>query len=142
MPSMNTVIIAGNLTKDPELRALPSGTYVADFRLAINEKYRTKDGEDRETVCYVDVQVWGRMAETCSEFLRKGSGALVEGRLDYQQWETEGQKRSKLQVRAMRVQFLDRPAAQQSEPAGEKSKKQEDPDDDFPFGDSKDGLPF
>ncbi len=107
MANMNHVILAGNLTRDPESRQLPSGTSVADLGLAINESYKNKSGEMVETTCFVDVVVWGRLAETCSQFLRKGSPILLEGKLQLDQWTTqEGDKRSKLRVRADRVQFL------------------------------------
>ena len=107
MANMNHVILAGNLTRDPESRQLPSGTSVADLGLAINESYKNKSGEMVETTCFVDVVVWGRLAETCSQFLRKGSPILLEGKLQLDQWTTqEGEKRSKLRVRADRVQFL------------------------------------
>lgn len=103
---MNYVALMGNLTKDPEVRVTPSGTAVGDLRLAINERFRTREGEDKETVCYVDVVVWGRQAETCQKYLTKGSQVLLEGKLQFDQWETEGQKRSKIRVNAQRVQFL------------------------------------
>lgn len=110
MPSLNRVLIAGNLTRDPEVRYTPSGTAVSDLGLAISESFRSKSGELVEQVCFVDIVVWGRQAETCSEYLRKGSPALVEGRLQLDQWENqEGQKRSKLRVKADRVQFLGGP---------------------------------
>ncbi len=104
---MNFVILCGNITRDPEMRQLSSGTAVADLGLAVNESYKNKAGEMVETTCFVDVVVWGRLAETCSQYLRKGSPVLVEGRLQLDQWTTqEGEKRSKLRVRADRVQFL------------------------------------
>lgn len=107
MASMNFVILCGNITRDPEMRQLSSGTAVADLGLAVNESYKNKSGEMVETTCFVDVVVWGRLAETCSQFLRKGSPVLVEGKLQLDQWTTqEGEKRSKLRVRADRVQFL------------------------------------
>jgi single-strand DNA-binding protein len=110
MPSLNRVIIAGNLTRDPEVRYTPSGMAVADVSLAISDSYKNKAGELVEQVCYVDCVVWGRQAETTGEYLRKGSPALIEGKLQLDQWETnEGQKRSRLRVKADRVQFLGGP---------------------------------
>lgn len=110
MASMNKVILAGNLTRDPEVRYTPSGTAVADLGMAISDSYKSKTGELVEQVCFVDVVVWGRQAETSGEYLRKGSPALIEGRLQFDQWEgQDGQKRSKLRVRADRVQFLGGP---------------------------------
>jgi len=109
MASLNRVFLMGNLTRDPEVRYTPKGTAVADLGLAINMVYRTQDGSDREEVVYVDVVTWGRQAETCGQYLSKGSPVFVEGRLQLDQWEDkDGQKRSRLRVRAERVQFLGR----------------------------------
>jgi single-strand DNA-binding protein len=97
----------GNLTRNPELRYTPSGTAVSDLGLAVNESFKNKAGEVVEQTCFVDVVVWGRQAETASEYLHKGSPVFVEGRLQLDQWENkEGEKRSKLRVRADRIQFL------------------------------------
>lgn len=97
----------GNLTREPEVRHTPKGTAVGDLSMAINMSYRTADGVEKDEVCYVDVVVWGRQAETCRDYLNKGSAVFVEGRLQFDQWETsDGSKKSKLRVRAERVQFL------------------------------------
>ena len=102
---MNIVILLGRLTRDPELRYMPNQTAVATFGLAVNRRY--KQGEEwKEEVCFVDITVFGRQAETSSEYLSKGSPALIEGRLNYRKWEKDGQTRSKLDVVASRVQFL------------------------------------
>jgi len=107
MASYNRVLLMGNLTRNPEIRYTPSGTAVVDLGLAVNESFKNKAGEVVEQVCYVDVVVWGRQAETASEYLQKGSPVFVEGRLQLDQWENQqGEKRSKLRVRADRVQFL------------------------------------
>lgn len=107
MASFNRVMLMGNLTRNPELKYTPSGTAVTDLGLAVNESFKNKAGETVEQTCFVDVVVWGRQAETASEFLTKGSPAFIEGRLQFDQWENqEGEKRSKLRVRAERVQFL------------------------------------
>lgn len=109
MPSYNRVVLVGNLTRDPEVRHVPSGTAVADMGLATSETYKGKDGEQKETTCFVDIVAWGRQAETCGEYLAKGSPVLVEGRLQFEQWEApDGRKRNKLRVRADRVRFLGR----------------------------------
>lgn len=106
MASLNKVILIGNLTRDPELRYTPSGAAVAKFGLAVNERYKSGD-EWKEKTVFADVNVWGRQAETCSEYLSKGRQVCVDGRLSYSSWETEeGQKRSKLEVVADRVIFL------------------------------------
>ncbi len=107
MPSYNRVLLMGNLTRDPEIRHTPKGTAVGDLAMAINMSYRTADGAEKEEVCYVDVVVWGRQAETCKEYLSKGSPIFVDGRLQLDQWEgSDGEKKSRLRVRAERVQFL------------------------------------
>ncbi len=104
--SLNKVFLMGNLTRDPELRYTPGGQAVATLGLAVNNKY-TKDGDTKEDVLFVDITVWGRVAENCAEYLKKGRPVLVEGRLKYHTWESqEGQKRSKIDVTAMSVQFL------------------------------------
>ena len=124
MPNLNRVILVGNLTKDPEVRYTPSGAAVGDLRLAINRRYKTADGENKDEICFVGVTAWGRQAETCGEYLRKGSPVLVEGRLKYDEWEKEGQKHNRLTVVAERVQFLtggpkDAEAREPREPRGQ-----------------------
>jgi single-strand DNA-binding protein len=109
MASLNRVFLIGNLTKDPTLRYTPGGAAVADLRLAVTSTFSSKSGEKKEEVCYVDVVTWGRQAETASEYLKKGSPIFVEGRLQFDTWETaEGEKRSRHRVRAAIVQFLSR----------------------------------
>ena len=111
MASLNRVFLAGNLTRDPEVRYTPSGAAVADLRLASTRIYTT-DGQRKEETCFIDVVVWGKPAEACREYLSKGSPLLVEGILQFDQWQTEsGEKRSRHRVRADRVQFLGRPRA-------------------------------
>ena len=115
MSSMNHVILMGNLTRDPEMRKLPSGTAVADLSLAVSDNYKDKEGKTVDKTVFVDISAWGRQAETCSEFLKKGSPITVEGKLQLDQWENgNGEKRSKLRVRAHRVQFLSRPPDKKS----------------------------
>lgn len=109
MASMNRVFLVGNLTRDPEVRYLQSGQAVAEMRLAVTSRYKTQSGEDKEDTVYVDVNVWGRTAENCAQYLSKGSPALVEGRLKLDQWEKDGKKNSKLFVVADRVQFIGAP---------------------------------
>ena len=110
MSTLNRVFLMGNLTRDPEVRYTPSGTAVGDLGLAVNETYKNKAGETVESTVFVDVEVWSRQAETCAEYLHKGSPVFVEGRLKLDQWENQqGEKRSKLRVRADRVQFLGAP---------------------------------
>ena len=106
MASLNRVILIGNLTRDPELRYIPSGTALAKFGLAVNEKFKSGD-EWKEKVAFIDITVWGKQAENCSEYLSKGRSVAIDGRLTFSQWETDdGQKRSKLEVTAEKVVFL------------------------------------
>ena len=109
MASLNKVFLIGNLTRPPELRYTPSGTAVADLRLAVNRGYTTQGGEKREETCFLTVVVWGKQAESCGEYLDKGSPIMVEGRLQTRDWETkDGQKRNVVEVVAERLQFLGR----------------------------------
>ncbi len=101
----NKVILIGNLTKDPELRYTPQGTPVTTLRLACSSKYKSGDSMKEETL-FIDVVVFGKQAETCGQYLNKGSSALVEGRLQERRWETDGQQRSKFEVVAQTVRFL------------------------------------
>ena len=115
MASLNKVLLIGNLTRDPEIRYTPSGTAVANLGLAVSRKFRDKNQELKEEVCFVTVVVWSKMAETCNQFLHKGSPVFVEGRLTFRSWEdTAGKKRNVIEVRAERVQFLGKPPAQGS----------------------------
>lgn len=107
MASFNRVILVGNLTRDPELRYLASGTAVTDIGLAVNDRRKNANGEWIEETTFVDVTLWGRTAEVVSEYLSKGSPVLIEGRLKLDTWETQdGQKRSKLKVVGERMQML------------------------------------
>ncbi len=108
MANLNRVFLAGNLTRDPEIRYSQSGKAVADLSLAINRRYKTASGELKEDTCFVNIVAWDRQAELAGEYLRKGSGILVEGSLRLDQWEANGEKRSRLRVVADRIQFLDR----------------------------------
>ena len=109
MASLNKVFLIGNLTRAPELRYTPSGTAVADLRLAVNRNYTTQGGEKREETCFLTVVVWGKQAESSGEYLDKGSPVMVEGRLQTRDWETkDGQKRNVVEVVAERLQFLGR----------------------------------
>jgi single-strand DNA-binding protein len=109
MASLNKVFLIGNLTRAPELRYTPSGTAVADLRLAVNRNYTTQGGEKRDETCFLTVVVWGKQAESSTEYLDKGSPVMVEGRLQTRDWETkDGQKRNVVEVVAERVQFMGR----------------------------------
>ena len=109
MAYLNCAMLMGNLTRNPEIRYTPGGIAVCDFGMAINRKF-TQNGQEHEEVCFVDITVWGKQAESSSRFLQKGSSVFVEGRLVYDQWTEKdtGSKRSRLRIHADRVQFLDR----------------------------------
>jgi single-strand DNA-binding protein len=105
--SLNKVFLMGNLTRDPEVKYTPKGTAVCDLGLAVNDSYKAQDGTIKETVTFVDVEVWGRTAENCKQYLSKGRPVFIEGQLRLDQWESpQGEKKSKMKVRADRVQFL------------------------------------
>jgi len=106
MASFNRVILVGNLTRDIQLKHLPSGTAVSEFGLAINDRHKSASGEWVDDVCFVDITLFGRTAEVASEYLQKGSPVLIEGRLKYDTWEKEGKKFSKLRVIGERMQML------------------------------------
>lgn len=106
MPTYNKVQLMGNLTRDPELRYTGNNQPVCSFGLAVNRKYKQAE-EWKTDVCFVDITVWLVLAENCANYLKKGSLVFIEGRLNYQSWEKDGQKRSKLEVVASNVQFLD-----------------------------------
>jgi single-strand DNA-binding protein len=110
MASYNRVILVGNLTRDIELKYTPGGTAVTDIGMAVNDRRKSASGEWIDETTFVDVTLWGRTAEVASEYLGKGSPILVEGRLKLDQWETDGQKRSKLRVVCDRMQMLGGPA--------------------------------
>ena len=149
MASYNRVILVGNVTRDPELRYIPSGTAVTDIGLAVNDRRKNASGEWVEETTFVDVTLWGRQAEVAGEYLSKGSPVLIEGRLKLDTWESDGQKRSKLKVIGDRMQMLGArggggggggrpPARQQSQynqeaPPSYDAPPAEPPDGDIPF---------
>jgi len=158
MASFNRVILMGNLTRDPELKYIQSGMAVSEIGLAVNDRRKGQNGEWIEETTFVDITLWGRQAEIVCEYCSKGRPLFVEGRLKYDTWETDGQKRSKLRVVGERVQLLssregggggggggnyeggsyNRPSAprqQQQQPSGgyDSYDQQGPPDDDVPF---------
>lgn len=136
--SVNQVILMGNLTRDPELRQTPNGQNVVSFSLALNRAYKDASGEWQEMTDYIDVVAWAQLAERVGQYLSKGRRCLVQGRLQSRSWEQDGQKRSKVEVVANDVTFLDgrggsadSESANQSEPqaAEPKPAKQTKKDD-------------
>ena len=120
MASYNKVILMGNLTRDPELRVTPSGSSICKLSLAVNRKYRTQDGQDREEVTYVDVDAFGRQGEVISKYLVKGRPLMMEGRLKLDQWQDKqtGQNRSRLGVVLESFQFVDSGRSGESSSSG------------------------
>lgn len=144
MASFNKVILLGNLTRDPELKYTPKGIAVARLGLAVNRSYKTDAGEVREEVTFIDIDAWGKQADTIAQYLRKGAPLFLEGRLKFDQWDDKqtGQKVSKLRVALESFQFIggnraEGGAAPQSRPAPQApSANQGEPspeDDDVPF---------
>lgn len=152
MASYNKVILMGNLTRDPEMRVTPSELAIAKIGLAVNRQYRTRDGEKREEVTFVDVDAFGKDAELISRYLKKGDPLMLEGRLNLNQWEDkDGNKQSKLRVVLERFQFIggarsdsdsggyDAPPARQTAPSADsRSDRRSAPADDV----LEDDVPF
>jgi len=109
MASFNKVMLMGNLTRDIEIRHTPSNTAVGNFGLAVNRKYKTQSGEQREEVAFIDCEAWGRTAEVMAQYLSRGRPVFIEGRLKFDSWEDKngGGKRSKLSVVVDNFQFID-----------------------------------
>src|SRR5688572_7802981 len=108
MPSLNKVLLMGNLTRDPELRVTPKGTPICQFSLAINRQFKMESGESREEVIFVDIEAWGKQGETIAKYMTKGRPLYVEGRLRLDQWEDKNtkEKRSRMKVVLEQFQFL------------------------------------
>lgn len=119
MANLNKVFLIGNLTRDPELRYTPQGTPVARLGLAVNRQWTGQDKQKHEETCFVDVDAWGRSAEICNEYLKKGRPILVEGRLTFHQWEgQDGKKQSRLRVTMENFQFLGGPRSAEEPRSG------------------------
>jgi single-strand DNA-binding protein len=154
MANFNKVILAGNLTRDPELRYTPKGTAVAKLGLALNRTWKTESGESKEEVCFVDVDAFGRQAEVIAQYMRKGRPLLVEGRLKLDTWEDKNtkQKHSKLHVVLESFSFIDSKGGdgggggsaeaprRSAPPAGAAGRAPESPAGDIPP--EEDDVPF
>jgi single-strand DNA-binding protein len=121
MLELNKVMLIGNLTRDPELSYLPSGTALAKLGLAVSRRYKDRNGETKEDVAFVDIETWAKSAEFCAKYLKKGRRVFVEGRLRQDRWEApDGAKRNRMVVNAERVQFADsRPSEEGGSSGGE-----------------------
>jgi single-strand DNA-binding protein len=152
MASFNKVILAGNLTRDPELRYTPKGTALAKIGLAVNRTWKTETGETKEEVNFIDIDAWGRQAEVIAQYLRKGRPVLIEGRLKLDTWEDKNthQKQSKLKVVLEGFSFLDSkgpdggaaPAEAPRRPAAAAAKPPEAPETEEPPPTEDDEVPF
>lgn len=105
---LNKVLLIGNLTKDPDKPREAGSSVVTDLRIAVSDKFSTRDGEQKERTLFIDVVAWGRLAENCAKYLEKGRSIFVEGRLELDEWEKDGEKRQKYRVVANNIQFLPR----------------------------------
>ena len=137
MANLNKVLLMGNLTRDPQLSYLPNQTAVVEFGLAMNRKWKSKEGEDKEEVCFIDCQSYGKTAETINKYLVKGRGIFIEGRLKFDSWTAQdGTKRSKHRIVVENFQFIGGPA-QALDASG---RQYSEPATDIPS--SSDDIPF
>jgi single-strand DNA-binding protein len=134
MASFNKVFLMGNLTRDPQLKYLPSQTPVVEFGIACNRKFKTQAGEDREEVTFVDCSAFGKTAEVINQYFQKGKPIFVEGRLKYDSWEDKqgGGKRSKLTVHVENFQFIGGDRQQQGDEGGAESQQRQAPGRNLP----------
>ena len=107
MLELNKVFLIGNLTQDPEVRSLQSGMPVAEIRIAVNRRYKDRDGQPKEDTLFIQEESWNRLADFCKDWLKKGQRVFVEGRLKMDAWEKDGVKHSRIKVQADRIQFAD-----------------------------------
>lgn len=148
MPELNKVLLAGRLTRDPELRYLPSGMAVCKLGLASSRRFRTRDGDNREETLFINVTCWGKTAEFVGETFKKGRPLIIEGRLQSNEWEDKntGQRRTAIEINADRVQSLDWEdrgsggggggggrATSKSASRGRDYEEEPVPEDDIPF---------
>lgn len=140
MASLNRLFLIGNLTRDPELRKTASGTSVTGFCLAVNRKFKGADGSQKEETVFIDVKVWGSLADLVCKFLRKGDQTMVEGRLEMDTWDDKqtGEKRSKLCAVAEGIQFI-HARREEERPVTRSSMRNPEPDIDLSIGDK---IPF
>ena len=142
---LNKAFIIGNLTRDPELRSLPSGVQVTTFGVATNRVWKDKEGARQESTEFHNIVVFGRQAETSAQYLKKGSSVLIEGRLQTRSWESDGVKKYRTEIVADRVQFGARPGSTTSsdEPRGKSSSKPSEDSIEYPKEEiNPDDIPF
>jgi single-strand DNA-binding protein len=141
MAGFNKVILLGNLTRDPELRTLPSGAQVAVFGMAMSRKFKSQQGELKEETCFVDIEMFGKLADICGKYLHKGSPVLIEGRLKLDSWEKDGQKRSKLKVVGSGMQLMPKGSRDNAE-GGQAADADEGPAETYEAAPGKEDIPF
>ena len=132
MSSYNKVFLMGNLTRDPQLTYLPSQTPVAEFGMAVNDRRKQQDGSYADKVNFIDLTMFGKRAEVLQKYAKKGDPLFIEGKLDYQSWEKDGQKRSKLKVIVQNFEFLSS-GQKKNEPSSNGSTVKEDESGEPPF---------
>lgn len=143
LPSINKVLISGNLTDDPRTNILENGTHVANFRIASNQRYRSRDGEWRDKTCFVDVVTWRQVAERVASRLHKGSPVMIEGELQYTQWNSQdGSKRSRVEILARSVQMLEKTGESGSKSSYEENSDNPPEPDSSDEPDYADDIPF
>lgn len=149
MANLNKVLLMGNLTRDPQLSYLPSQTPVVEFGMAINRRYRKQDGTQGEDTCFVDCRMFGKRAETVNKYFKKGDPIFVEGRLQYDAWEKDGKRQSRLRVFVENFEFLGKGGGGQGggSQGGNRAPQQAggypDTSMDAPYGaDVDDDIPF
>ena len=141
MPELNSVIIAGNLTKDPIFRQTTNGTPVVNFSVASNRRFRDKNDEWKEDVCYVGIVAWNRLAESCRDKLKKGNAVLVDGELQSRTFKTEdGSNRTIVEIKARRIQFLNKRMSESESNPIEETTVSEDESDSSSSDDNFDSL--
>ena len=143
MANYNKVLLIGNLTRDPQLSYLPSQTAVVEFGLAVNRRWKGKDGSNRESTCFIDCRAFGAPAETLNKYMNKGGSLFVEGRLDFDSWTAQdGTKRSKHRVTVDNFQFLGGPRQGGAASAGQDKGQSQVPAEPEQTGATDDDIPF
>lgn len=134
MPNYNKVLLMGNLTRDPQLSYLPTQTAVVEFGLAVNRKWKSKSGENKDETCFIDCKAFAKTAENINKYFRKGSPVFIEGRLVFESWTTQdGAKRSKHKVVVESFQFLGSASKEASPKYTGGQVEGQTPDEDIPF---------
>ena len=140
--NINRVIVVGNLTKDPELRHTPSGMAVCSLRIAVNTTRKDETGQWVDKPNYFDVTVWGQQGENCNQYLSKGRPVAIDGRLEWREWEQDGNKRQAVEIVADNVQFLGGRQDGDGSPAYVPAGAAAGAGDDFPTSPADDDIPF